>query len=46
MIFRFDGHFPAGETQNNMVVLEDLYQYSIICELTGVTVPGRSARDS
>ena len=44
MIFRYDGHFPAGETRNNLVGLQDLY--ATICELTDVDVPDRSARDS
>ena len=44
MIFRYDGHFPAGETRNKLVGLQDLY--ATICELTDVDFPNRSARDS
>lgn len=44
MIVRYDGHFPAGETRWNLVGLQDIY--ATICELTGVDIPDRSARDS
>lgn len=44
MIFRYDGHFPAGETRNKLVGLQDLY--ATICELTDVDIPDRSARNS
>ena len=44
MIVRYDGQFPAGETRLNLVGLQDTY--ATICELTGVDIPDRSARDS
>jgi len=44
MILRYKGNFPAGETRWNLVGLQDLY--ATICELAGVDIPDRSARDS
>jgi len=44
MILRYKGNFPAGETRWNLVGLQDLYK--TICELVGVDIPDRSARDS
>jgi len=44
MILRYKGHFPANETRWNLVGLQDLY--ATICELAGVEIPDRSARDS
>jgi len=45
MILRCKGNFPgANETRWNLVELQDLY--ATICELAGVDIPDRSARDS
>jgi len=44
MIFRYDGHFPANETRNALVGLNDLY--ATICALAGIAVPDTSAQDS
>jgi len=44
MILRYKGNFPANEARWNLVGLQDLY--ATICELAGVDIPDRSARDS
>jgi len=44
MILRYKGNFPANDKRWNLVGLQDLY--ATICELAGVEIPDRSARDS
>jgi arylsulfatase A-like enzyme len=44
LIMRYDNHFPANETREELVGLNDIY--ATICELIGVDIPYRSAQDS
>lgn len=44
LIMRYDNHFPANKTNEEMVGLNDIY--ATICELVGVGVPELSAQDS
>ena len=44
LIIRYDGQFPPGEVRSQLVSLTDIY--ATLCDLVGVKVPKKSARDS